>query len=124
MSWTWYLGVDVQLNFITPGVALLFWHCGVSAVGTTLILILVSIGSSFIELYEGDMDACPKDYMEWRLATLVKPWMRATPFLLGFLLAFWLNTVGDESGARNLPRMRSWRRFIMFLSVSYFIFFF
>eukprot|EP00040_Diaphanoeca_grandis_P016871 m.87516 g.87516 ORF g.87516 m.87516 type:complete len:897 (-) comp26081_c0_seq2:85-2775(-) len=118
MNWTWYLGVDVQLHMLTPGIALLFWHYGISAIVATMVLILGSIGANVATVVANNLTACPTDFMDLAYPHVeleTKPWTRAVPFLLGFLVAFWFNIIGEESGARNLPTMSIRRRVFLFV---------
>jgi len=116
MGWTWYLGVDVQLHLLAPGIALLFWHYGIAAIVTTVVLIVASIGSNMATVVVNNLTACPADFMDLGVEhteLMQMPYNRAVPFLLGFLVAFWFNVIGEESGARNLAPMRLWKRMLL-----------
>lgn len=44
------------------------------------------------------------------IGLLVKPYSRATPYILGFILAYWLNAMGGEVGIANISKPSLIRR--------------
>lgn len=116
MGWTWYLGLDMQLHLLAPVFALMFWYYGLLALLVCAVLTLLSVGNIMWVIKANDLQGCPSDFMDWQYPDaelLTKPWTRAVPYLLGFILAFWFNAIGDEAGARNIARIRPVRRAVL-----------
>eukprot|EP00038_Savillea_parva_P007557 m.170972 g.170972 ORF g.170972 m.170972 type:complete len:849 (-) comp13315_c0_seq1:181-2727(-) len=113
MSWTWYLALDMQLAILCPILALLFWRYGVVALVLNFMLLIGSSVAVAWVIHAEGLEACSaslQSTVKPHLGLLVKPWTRAPPYILGILLAYWVNAMGGEEGIANISKPSLIRR--------------
>jgi hypothetical protein len=94
----------MQLFVIVPLVTLVFWHFGLVAICSVLVLAVGSAVANAVGVVDMNLTECSNDVLNFTLPLMThdtKPWFRAVPYLFGILLAFLYNAMGEFDGANN-----------------------
>lgn len=90
-----------------------FDRYGFIALLINLVLLLASVGTAAWVIHSESITACTSSLESSaypHMGLLVKPYTRAAPYLLGFILAYWVNAMGGEEGIANISKPSLIRR--------------
>lgn len=86
---------------------------GFIALLLNVLLIIATAGTAAWVIHAEGLEACSTSLASTvypHLGLLVKPYTRAIPYLLGFILAYWVNAMGGEEGITNISKPSLIRR--------------